>query len=111
MVLTNQSKSRGELLWPHVETSKFAYLNEDIDIKLIQLQTLLLLLFAFSTLLNITASTPAEKQHQFTVLIGELAGGSHFDDLSSRVEALPYMEQRALTFCVRVLLVCEYRHW
>ncbi|WP_419648360.1 hypothetical protein [Thiolapillus sp.] len=74
MVLTNQSKSRGELLRPHVETSKLADLNEDVNLKLIQLQTVLLLLLAFSSLLNITASTPAAKQHQIIVLIGGLAG-------------------------------------
>ena len=34
-----------------------------------------------------------------------------FYDLPSRVEALPYMEQRALNRCVRVLLECEYRRW
>ena len=39
MVLTNQSKGREELLRPHVETSKLADLNEDDDLKLIQLQT------------------------------------------------------------------------
>ncbi|WP_295539774.1 hypothetical protein [Thiolapillus sp.] len=75
MVLTDQSKSRrGELLRPHVETSKLADLNEDVNLKLIQLQTVLLLLLAFSSLLNITASTPAAKQHQIIVLIGGLAG-------------------------------------
>ena len=63
----------GELLRPHVEKSKLADLNEDVNLKLIQLQTVLLLL-AFSSLFNITASTPAAKQHQIIVLIGGLAG-------------------------------------
>ena len=74
---------------------------------LTQLQTVLLLLLAFSSLLNVTASTQAAKQHQIIVLIGGLSGCSHFDDLSSRAEVLPYMEQRALNCYVRVLLVCE----
>ena len=59
--MTNQSKSRGELLRPHVETSKLADLNEDVNLRLIQLQTVLLLLLAFSSLL------------QIIVLIGGLA--------------------------------------
>ena len=63
-----------ELLRPHAETSKLADLNEDVNLKLIQLQTIFLLLLAFSSLLNITASTPAAKQHQIIVLIGGLAG-------------------------------------
>ena len=74
MVLTNQSKSRGELLLPHVETSQLADPYEDVNLKLIQLQTVLLFLLAFSSLLDITASTPAAKHHQVIVLIGELAG-------------------------------------
>ena len=52
---------------------KLADLNEDVNLKLIQLQTVLLLL-AFSSLLNITASTPAAKHHEIIVLIGGLAG-------------------------------------
>ena len=72
--MTSQSKSKGELFRPHVETSKLADLNEDVNSKLIQLQTVLLLLLAFSSLLNITASTPAAKQHQIIVLIAGLAG-------------------------------------
>ena len=79
--------------------------------KALWLQTVLLPLLAFSWLLNITASTPTAKQHQIIVLIGGLAGWSHFDDLSSRVDSLPCVEQRALSCCVHVLLVCEYRHW
>ena len=63
-----------ELLRSHVETSKLVDLNEDINLKLIQLQTVLLLLLAFSSLLNITASTLAAKQRQLIVLIGGLAG-------------------------------------
>ena len=55
-------------------TSKLADLNEDVNLKLIQLQTVLLLLSAFSSLLNVTGSTPAAKQHQIIVLIGGLAG-------------------------------------
>ena len=75
----------GDLLRPHVETSKLADLNENVNLKLIQLQTVLLLL-AFSSFLNITALTPAAKQHQIIVLIGGLTGRSHFDDfvLASR---------------------------
>ena len=63
----------GDLLRPHVETSKLADLNENVNLKLIQLQTVLLLL-AVSSLLNFTASTPAAKRHQIIVLIGGLAG-------------------------------------
>ena len=62
-----------ELLRALVETAKLADLNEDVNLKLIQLKTVLLLL-AFSSLLNITASTPAAKQHQMIVLTGELTG-------------------------------------
>ena len=107
--MTNQSESKGELLRPRIETSKLADLNEDVNLKLIQLQTVLLLL-AFSSLLNVTASTPEAKHHQIILLIGGLAGRSHFDDLSSRVR-LCRMEQCALNCCVRVLLVCEHRRW
>ena len=64
----------GDLLRPHVETSKLADLNENVNLKLIQLQTVLLLLLAVSSLLNFTASTPAAKRHQIIVLIGGLAG-------------------------------------
>ena len=64
----------GELLRPHAETSKLADLNEDVNLKLIQLQTVLLFLLAFSSFFNITASTPAAIQRQSTVLIGGLAG-------------------------------------
>ena len=95
-MLTNQSKSRGELLRPHVETSKLADLNKDVNLKLIQLKTVHLLFLAFSSLLYITASTPTAKQHHIIVLLGGLAVCSHFEDLSSRVKALPYFEQRAL---------------
>ena len=100
----------GEATLVSCRNIKTRYLNEDINLKLIQLQTVLLLL-AFSSLLNITASTPAAKQHQIIVLIGGLAVWSHFDDLSLHVEALPYMEQCVLNCCVHVLLVSEYRHW
>ena len=63
-----------ELLRALVETAKLADLNEDVDLKLIQLQTVFPLLLAFSSLLNITASTPAVEHHQIIVLIGGLAG-------------------------------------
>ena len=72
--MTNHSNSREQLLRPHIETSKLADLNENVSLKLIQLQTVLLLLLVFSSLLNITASTLAVKQHQIIVFIGELAG-------------------------------------
>ena len=49
-------------------------ITEDVNLKLIQLQTVLLLL-AFSTLLNITASTSAAK-HQIMVLMGGLLWNS-----------------------------------
>ena len=58
LVLTNQSKRRGQLLRPQVETSKLADLNEDDNLKLSQLQNVLLLLLAFSSLSNVAASTP-----------------------------------------------------
>ena len=61
---SEQEQGDGGLLRPHVETSKLADLNEDVNLKLIQLQSVFLLLLAFSSLLNITASTPAAKQHQ-----------------------------------------------
>ena len=57
-----------------IKTSKLADLNEDDNLKLSQLQNLLLLLLAFSSLLYNTASTPAAKQHQIIVFIGGLAG-------------------------------------
>ena len=63
----------GELLRPHVETSKLADLNEDDDLKLIQFRAVLLLL-TFSSHSHIAASTPAAKQHQMIVLTGELTG-------------------------------------
>ena len=69
---------------------------EDDNLKLSQLQNVLLLFLAFPSLSNIAALTPAAKQHQFIVLIGRLGGWSHFNDLSSRLETLPYMEQRPL---------------
>ena len=72
---SEQERGRGgELLRPHVGASKLADLNEDVNLKLIQFQTVLLLLLAFSSLLNFTASTPAAKHHQTIVLIGGLAG-------------------------------------
>ena len=73
-VLTNQSKGREELLRPHIETSKLTDLNEDVHLKLIQLQIILLLLLAFSSLSDVAASTPAAKQRQIIVLIGRLTG-------------------------------------
>ena len=71
---SEQEQGGGELLRPYVETAKLADLNEDDNLRLIQLQTVPLLLLAFSSLLNITASTPAAKHHQITDLIGGLAG-------------------------------------
>ena len=57
MILTNQSKRRGELLRPHIETSKRADLSEEDDLKLSQLQNVLLLLLAFCSLSNVASST------------------------------------------------------
>ena len=63
-VLNTHSKSRGELLWPQIKTSKMAYLNE-VDIsKLIQQKNILLLLHNFSSFSNSATSTPAGKEHQ-----------------------------------------------
>ena len=59
-----------------------ADLIEDDILKLIQLQTILLLLRALSSLSNIATSAPALEQ--MIVFIGRLAGRSHFDDLSKR---------------------------
>ena len=79
--------------------------TKTIILKLIQLQGVLLLLWAFSSFSDIATATPAAKLHQIIVLIGRLAGWSHFNDLSSRLEALPYMEQRTLKYCVYVASV------
>ena len=68
----SEQEQGGELHRPHVETSKLADLNEDVNLKLIQLRTVLLLLLALSSLLNNTASTAAAKQHQVIVLNGGL---------------------------------------
>ena len=54
----------GGLLRPHVETSKLADFNEDVNSKLIQLRPVLLLLLAFSSLLDVTALTPAAKHYR-----------------------------------------------
>ena len=62
-----------ELLRPHIETSKLADFNEDDNLKLSQLQNVLLL-STFSSLFNVAASTPAAKQHQIIVLIEGLTG-------------------------------------
>ena len=51
-----------------------ADVNEDDVLQLIQLQTVLLLLWAFSSLSNIATSSPAAKKHQILVFIGKLAG-------------------------------------
>ena len=67
-------QEQGELLRPHVEILKLADLNEEVNLELIQLQTVLLLLLVFSLLLNITASTPAAKHHPIIVLVRGLAG-------------------------------------
>ena len=58
-------QEQGELLRPHVETSKLADLNEDDNLKLIQLQAVFLLLLAFSSLSN-TVAKPAAKQHKLS---------------------------------------------
>ena len=104
LVLTYQSKSRGELLRQKLETSKMADLNKHDIVKLIQLQTVLLL-WAFSQLSNIATSTPAAKQQQIIVVVETLAGWSHFDDIYSPLKTLPYMEQRTLNCCVCVASV------
>ena len=73
--IEQSEQEQGELLRPvDVETSNLADLNENVNLKLIQLQTMLRLLLAFSSFINITTSTPAAKQHQIIVLIGGLAG-------------------------------------
>ena len=72
--IDQSEQEQGELLRPHIETSKLADLNEDNNLKLVQPQTVRLLLLAFSSLFSITASIPAAKHHQIIVLIGELAG-------------------------------------
>ena len=82
---------QGELLRPQIETSKMTDLNEDDILKLIKLQTVLLLFRAFSSRFNTATSTPAAKQHQMIVFIGRLAGGNHYDDLPSHLESLPYI--------------------
>ena len=51
-----------------------ADLNEDDILKQIQLQTVLLLLRAFSLLSETAASTPAAEQDQMIAFIGRLAG-------------------------------------
>ena len=96
----------GAATWLHIETSKLANLNEDDNQKLTQIHTVMLLLLALSlsSLSNIAVSTTAAKQHQIIVFFWRLAGWSHFDDLSSRLETLPYTEQRTLScsLCVFV---------
>ena len=49
-------------------------LNEDDILKLIQLQTIINLLWALSSLSNIATTAPAAKQHQIIIFIGRLAG-------------------------------------
>ena len=71
---SEQEQGGRELLRPYVETAKLADLNEDDNLRLIQLQTVLLLLLAFYLISKIAASTSAAKQHQIVVLIGGLAG-------------------------------------
>ena len=43
----SEQEQGGELLRPHVETSKLADFNEDVNLKLIQLQPVLLRFFFF----------------------------------------------------------------
>ena len=50
------------------------YLNEDDILKLVQVQIILLLLWAFSSLSGIATSTPTAKLYQIIVLTGRLAG-------------------------------------
>ena len=64
----------GKLLQLQVQTSKMADLNEDDILKQIQLQTVLLLLRAFSLLSETATSTPAAEQDQMIAFIGRLAG-------------------------------------
>ena len=83
--------------------------DEDDVSHLIQLQTiLLLLLWAFSSLSNISASTPAAKLHQTIVFIGRLAGWSDFDglQLTSR-EFVIYGTAHAKLLCVCVCVAGE----
>ena len=76
----NQSEQeQGELLWPRIETSKMADLSKDDILKLIQLQTVLLPYWFFSSLSDSATSAPAAKQYQ----IRRLAWWTHFDNLSS----------------------------
>ena len=98
----------GGLPWAQIETSKMVDLTEDNILKLIQCQTVFLLLWAFSSFSNIATSTPAVKHHQIIMLIGKLTGWSHFDDLPlslENTETLPYMEQCTLNCCVCVASV------
>ena len=109
LVLTNQSKSRGQLLQPHVKTSKLADLNKAVNLKLIQLQPVLLLLLAFCLLLNTTASTPAAKHHQIIMLIGE-----SLDEAILTIVCRGFAihgTARAELLCTCVASMCEYRRW
>ena len=67
--MTDQSKSREELLRPQTETEKLADLNEDDILKLIQLQIVFLLVRAFSLLSIIALSTPAVKQQMIVFIL------------------------------------------
>ena len=94
-----------------------ADLDENDVLKLIPLQTVVFLLRAFFFSLSKFATlAPAAKQNQLIVFIGRLAGRSHYDDLPSHLERLPYMEQRTLNSCVcfasvqvQALAACIYR--
>ena len=65
----SEQEQGGELLRPHVETSKLADFNEDVNLKPIQLQTIVLLMSAF-----FLHSSALLHQHQIIILIGGLAG-------------------------------------
>ena len=71
--IDQSAQPQGELRRPQIETSKMAGFNEDDNLKLSQLQNVLLLL-AISSLSNVAASTPATKQHQITVSVRRFAG-------------------------------------
>ena len=101
----SEQEQEGELLRPKIETSKTADLNEDDILKLVQLQTVLLLLMAFSSLSNIATSTPAAKQHQLSSYSKDSVDEANSDDLPWRLETLPCIEQRTLNRCACVASV------
>ena len=75
-------------------------LNEDDILKLIQIQTVFLLLWALSSLSNIVASTPAATQHQTVVFIKDSLDEAILTiDLTSQDFAI-YGTAHAERFCV-----------